>query len=172
MNSDTSLPWYKYPFVWFALSIPASAVIAGVFMIYLAVSTDDGLVADDYYKQGLAINKSLARERRASELGISADFEYDTDLGRVALSLDKGGLSGYPDTLSFAFEHATRPDVDIQIELLHGQNNQYIGYVLEPLPDGVWHVELADADWRIGARVNIYSRSLIQLKPEVYDEKQ
>jgi len=168
MKTQHSAPWYKYPFVWFILSIPAAAVIAGMNMLWLAIDTDDGLVADDYYKQGLAINKNLARERLASELAISADFEYDAALGKVGLSLNKGGLATYPETLLFSFEHATRSGMDKQIELMHGQNNLYMGYVMEALPDGVWHIKLADVDWRIGARVNLSSGASIQLKPEVF----
>lgn len=170
MNTSTSMPWYRYPFVWFALSIPASAVIAGIGMIWLAVATDDGLVADDYYKRGLAINKNLERERVASELGLSADFEYDSALNRVLLRINKGKLPDYPDDLSFRLQHAARGDSDQQIELMHGMDNQYIGYIKGQLPAGVWHVELATPDWRIGARINLSSLSLsgqekIQLLP-------
>jgi hypothetical protein len=162
------MPWYRYPFVWFAISIPAAAIVSGIGMIWLAVTTDDGLVADDYYKQGLTINKSLKRERYASELGISADFEYDSELNRVMLSLNKGELKNHPDSLSFYLEHATRAGLDRQIELMHGQGNQYIGYTKGKLPAGVWHAELATEEWRIGARINLSSQKQIQLLPEVY----
>lgn len=168
MNNEPSLPWYKYPFVWFLISIPLAAVLAGMNMLWLSIDTDDGLVADDYYKQGLAINKNLAREEQASAMAISADFEYDAELGRVSLSLNRGKLDVYPDVLSFSFEHATRAGMDRQIELMHGQKNLYIGYIKQMLPDGIWHVELADEDWRIGARVNLSSRVSIQLQPEVF----
>lgn len=168
MSDSNSMPWYRYPFVWFALSIPMAAVIAGIGMIWLAVTTDDGLVADDYYKQGLSINKSLERERMASKLGISADFEYDSELNRVLLSFDKGSLQDYPVDLSFRLQHAARSDYDMQIELMHGQEDQYIGYINGQLPAGVWHVELATQTWRIGARINLASQTKIELLPEVY----
>ena len=29
-------PWYKYPWVWFMISLPASAVIAGLYTVYIA----------------------------------------------------------------------------------------------------------------------------------------
>ena len=146
-------------------------MISGIGMIWLSVVTDDGLVADDYYKQGLAINKSLKRERRASELGVSADFEYDRKLNRVLLAFDKGELADYPEVLSFHLEHATRAGSDKQIELMHGLDNQYIGYVKEKMPAGVWHVELATQEWRIGARINLASQKKIQLLPEVYQSQ-
>lgn len=171
MNTSAPIPWYRFPFVWFAFSIPAAAVISGIGMIWVSVVTDDGLVADDYYKQGLAINKSLKRERRAFELGVSAYFEYDRELNRVLLAFDKGELADYPEVLSFHLEHATRAGSDKQIELMHGLDNQYIGYVKEKMPAGVWHVELATQEWRIGARINLASQEKIQLLPEVYQSQ-
>ena len=35
---------------------PAAVIVAGVYTTILAFSSTDGLVADDYYKQGLMIN--------------------------------------------------------------------------------------------------------------------
>jgi len=35
---------------------PAAVIVAGFFTMALAFRTEDGLVAEDYYKQGLAIN--------------------------------------------------------------------------------------------------------------------
>jgi len=168
MTTSTSLPWYKYPFVWFVLSIPASAVIAGIGMIWLAITTDDGLVADDYYKQGLTINENIERERFAADNKLSADFEYDNELKRVLLKFNKGQLSHYPQTLNFHLEHATRADLDKEVVLMHGQDNQYIGYIKEQMPEGVWHVALSSIQWRIGARINLASQQTIQLLPEVY----
>ena len=54
-RSATHRPWYRHGWVWFLAGIPASAIIAGSITIWIAVSTADSLVADDYYKEGLAI---------------------------------------------------------------------------------------------------------------------
>ncbi|MGJ8662671.1 MAG: FixH family protein [Marinicella sp.] len=35
-KSFKNLPWYKYPWVWFMISLPASAVIAGLYTVYIA----------------------------------------------------------------------------------------------------------------------------------------
>ena len=45
------------------LAIPASAVVAGAVILVLANTTWDGLVADDYYQQGMQINRSPATQR-------------------------------------------------------------------------------------------------------------
>ncbi len=67
---------------------PAIVVLAGVITTYLAVVTSDGLVADDYYKRGLAINQTLARDLVARQLGLRAQIAFEPGFGRVAVTLD------------------------------------------------------------------------------------
>ena len=52
-------PWYREPWPWLLMSGPATVIVAGIYTSVLAFSGTDGLVADDYYKQGLAMNKTL-----------------------------------------------------------------------------------------------------------------
>ena len=59
-------PWYRQAWPWFLIAFPAIAVIAGAVTLWLAVSTSDGLVVDDYYKQGLAVQQTMARSQRAA----------------------------------------------------------------------------------------------------------
>ena len=56
-------PWYREPWPWLIMLGPAVVIVAGVITTVIAFKTSDGLVADDYYKQGLAMNKTLARDR-------------------------------------------------------------------------------------------------------------
>ena len=51
-NGHTPRPWYKEPWPWVAIAIPAAAVIMGVITFYLAVSNPDYLVVeDDQYRE-------------------------------------------------------------------------------------------------------------------------
>jgi hypothetical protein len=52
-------------------------VVAGIFTAWLAISRADALVADDYYKQGKAINKDLRRDHEAQRLGAAIGIAYD-----------------------------------------------------------------------------------------------
>ena len=90
--ADTK-PWYRQFWPWFIIALPASAVIAGLTTVYIAFDEPDGLVVDDYYKEGLAINQTLARDQRAAQLGLSAlvtpggkGDEFSVDLRRGAES--------------------------------------------------------------------------------------
>ena len=42
---------------------PAAVIVAGVVTMTLAFAYQDPLVAKDYYKRGVEINKELARDR-------------------------------------------------------------------------------------------------------------
>lgn len=68
-------PWYRQAWPWFLISLPATAVVASLFTFYLAARGWDGPVANDYYKQGLAINEELTRSSRAKELGLTAQVK-------------------------------------------------------------------------------------------------
>jgi hypothetical protein len=68
-------PWCRQAWPWFLISLPATAVVAGLITFYLAARGWDGPVANDYYKQGLAINEELTRSSRAAELGVTASVK-------------------------------------------------------------------------------------------------
>ena len=57
-------PWYREPWPWILMSGPAAVLIAGAATLWLAFTSSDGLVADDYYVRGLQINRELAQPER------------------------------------------------------------------------------------------------------------
>lgn len=59
MQKNTSAPWWKFGHVWLVIAGPATVVVAGFFTLFLAIRTPDPVVADDYYRQGIEINKTL-----------------------------------------------------------------------------------------------------------------
>ena len=60
-------PWHKQVWPWLLMLPPAISVIGGIAVLCVAVRTNDGLVAEDYYRRGVTINERLARERSAAE---------------------------------------------------------------------------------------------------------
>ena len=166
INTET-LPWYRYPMVWMLIAIPFSAVIMGVIMIWLAVTTDDGLVADDYYKQGMAINLDLHRDTQAQEKNINAALEMNESEGviRVNLALHKGGLESYPDTLQLKLQYATHDHNDVHLQLNHGQDDQYIGIINQPLIQGKWYLELSEGEWRLNGSMVVAKQVKLLLVP-------
>ena len=167
ISNTAALPWYRYPMVWMIVGIPFSAVVMGVVMIWLAITTDDGLVADDYYKQGMAINRDLHRDTEAQEKGVSAALEMNESEGviRVNLALHKGGLENYPDTLQLKLQYATHDHNDVQLLLNHGQADQYIGLINQPLIQGKWYLELSEGEWRLNGNMVVAKQVKLLLVP-------
>jgi len=148
-----SLPWYRHKLVWMIIAIPAASVIAGINMIYLAVNTDDGLVVDDYYKEGMAINQSLQRDKTAAELGVAAKLNVEESGDMVRLHFNKGSLASYPEQLTLHLQHATQAEQDQLLQLIPAPGGQYIGYLKAPIKEGIWHIVLSTNEWRLIDRV-------------------
>jgi uncharacterized protein len=58
-----SKPWWKYGHVWLIIAGPAAVIVAGFITLAIAIGTPDPVIADDYYRRGLDINKTLAAEK-------------------------------------------------------------------------------------------------------------
>ena len=56
-------PWWKFGMVWLVIAGPALVVIAGIATVWIAMRTPDPVVAEDYYRRGVEINKTLAAQR-------------------------------------------------------------------------------------------------------------
>jgi hypothetical protein len=137
-------PWYRHYWPWLLISGPAAAIVAGAVTTWIAFASADGLVAEDYYKQGMAINKVLAREERARELGISLDLETEGSVLRVHL------WGAEPEALSVHLAHATRAGYDQRLRLAPVAPGVYEA-ALPALPPGRWRIVVEDprATWRI-----------------------
>lgn len=57
--SNASQPWWKYPLVWMIIAGPAIVVVAGFITLWLAMRQPDPIIAEDYYRRGIEINKTL-----------------------------------------------------------------------------------------------------------------
>ncbi|MFN7855872.1 MAG: FixH family protein [Acidovorax sp.] len=51
--------WWKFGHVWLVIAGPVIVIIAGFVTLWLAISRPDPVVAEDYYRQGIEINKTL-----------------------------------------------------------------------------------------------------------------
>ena len=59
-------PWYRQFWPWALIALPLATVLACTATILIAIHTDDGLVSDDYYKEGLSINRRMREDREAN----------------------------------------------------------------------------------------------------------
>jgi uncharacterized protein len=146
-----SAPWYREPWPWLLMLGPAIVVVAGINLMVVAFAGADALVADDYYKQGLGINRSLARDARARELRLAARVQVDAAHDRVRVTLD--GAAEASPSLKLLLRHPTRAAEDRAIALARVSPGLYEGRI-EPFAAAAWHVQLEDgaARWRLAGR--------------------
>ncbi len=137
-------PWYKEPWPWILMAGPAAVVVAGAATIWLAFATADGLVADDYYRRGLAVNQELRRDAAARARGVQASVERSAGALRVRLAGDA------PEAVFAQLVHPTRAGLDQRLRLARTAEGTYEA-ALPPLAAGRWRLVLQDprGEWRI-----------------------
>lgn len=139
-------PWYRQRWPWLIMAGPLAVLIAGAVTTWIAFASADGLVAEDYYKQGMGINRRLAREEAARRQGISAEVELAS---RIAVTL-RGAA---PEALFVHLAHATRAGHDVRLRLVPS-GGMYVAE-LPPLAPGRWHVVVEDprGTWLVRAKL-------------------
>jgi hypothetical protein len=160
-------PWYRYPMVWMIIAIPFAAICSSSVIMWYAATTKDSLVVDDYYKEGLAINMVLDRDKHAAEKKLSAHFFLLSAEKLLKVNFHKGLLADYPKTLQLNLYHATRANSDVKLTMLHGQGDLYISYLKNDLPPGFWYIELGNKEWRLSAKSRLEGTPDIVLKPVI-----
>jgi hypothetical protein len=105
-----SAPWHRQRWPWLLMLGPGIVVLAGFATLWIALRSDDGLVADDYYKRGLAVNQTLDRSVRGADLGLSATLDVTRE-GDVTLRLrshDAAVPAAMPPVVRLRLVHPTR----------------------------------------------------------------
>lgn len=160
MHSATSTPWYRHRWPWLLMAPPLTAVIGGIVTVVLAVRSDDGMVAADYYKRGLAINAELSRSQRAAELGLVGEVSTGGESAGDAVFVRLTGESAVPPeaVLRVRLVHPGRGGAD-RIALLSrvsaaidGRQADYRGHWQEAVALSVpvaWQVVIEGRDWRL-----------------------
>ncbi len=141
-------PWYKNGYVWLVIFLPLSAVIGGIITIRLAIISDDGLVSDDYYQEGLQINRLLERDKKAEKLGLSTTINFDYPEKKVKVLVSAKPEFSYPEKLKLSFLHRTRKGFDKVVTLKHINDSLYEAS-LPKLVKGNWYVQIETDDWRV-----------------------
>lgn len=114
-DSVAAKPWYREPWPWILMAGPAAVIVAAMITLWLAIESSDGLVADDYYKRGLAINQTLSRERLAQQRHYRAHVIFSDDARRVRVRLSGDGE--LPAALLLRLAHPTRAGMDERVTL-------------------------------------------------------
>ena len=117
----------------------------------MAVWSDDGVVADDYYKRGLLINKEIERSGRGEALKLGAVLRVATG-GAVHLDVSGFADGAAPAIVRLKLAHPTRGGHDRMLTLARDASGSYTG-TLDAPPRGRWLVTVETDAWRLPTAV-------------------
>ena len=153
-HNQQNVPWYKHPWPWILMSIPAASIVVGVILLTAAFSNPHQVVVDNWYQEGRGINQSLAMDERARELGLQATLSY-AEPGQPVIWLQGREEAG----LQLLIYHATNNRYDRELLFLPQGEGRYLaandtlGDVL--YSNSIWYLELRDVnqEWRLRKRL-------------------
>ena len=145
---------------------PFAAVVAGIITINIAIESDDGLVVDDYYKQGLAINQTLDRDQLARDLKLEANLFVE--LKEIKLRLAGDSKATNEPNLTLSFIHPTQGQRDVVLGMTLFADNAYQAELEQQLT-GNWNLllEPEDKSWRIVGRLSLPKQTSSVLMPNL-----
>lgn len=160
-------PAYKQPWFWFVMTPLFMVFIMGFTMLYLSITTNDGVVADNFYKDGLAIKTRNQQDATAEALKLAAALTISGQQIQLELS---GSLALKPDQLTLQFIYPTKSSND-QVVTLVASDEGYVGAMPEPVT-GRFQVMLSpivedeQRMWRLHATSIFPLSASLALKPK------
>ncbi len=159
-------PWYKQFWPWFLMGLLMLSISVSSTFAFLAIRSADGMVQEDYYEHGRAINMVLAKQERAAELGLTASLRIDPLTSDVVVDLEGG--ESYPEALDFELIFPTQDDRDIELTLEHVRDGRYLGQA----PDNLryrWYLQLQprsdEPEWRLVGEGRFPDEEAVRLTP-------
>jgi len=140
------VPWYRQFWPWFLILLPTSVVFAALSTVIIAHRGADDLVADGYYKKGLAINRVLEKQQRAAALDIRARLQID---GRNIQVNTSGPVDA--ESLQMSLSHPLESDLDFELVVVRSTPGHYLGRLSNDVSPR-WHWSLAppgEEGWRV-----------------------
>lgn len=143
-----------HPIFWAMIGIPAAAVLASFYTLYLAVSGSEPELPPQYVSEGSALDADFARAQRAIDAGITLriDWLQQQPAAIEAYYVSKSGVAA-PATLNVRMTHATLPALDQTLTLERVAGTERYRASIDSLPPGAWLIEVSAADWRLRGRI-------------------
>lgn len=160
-------PWYKQVWPWLLIALPLSVVIASIGTYFVALKGLDPVITKDYYKEGLAVNTDLTRDKKAADLGLVADVRIDGQVVTLKLNAKNqntiDALSRQP--IVFELENLSFQAANLNSTLMPIEPGVWRGQLVGSVSQASWTARVIGPDWRITQRVENTTPSHLMLKP-------
>lgn len=170
MANSKPTPGYRSPYFWLMLGPVMLSVVLGTTFLVASIVTWDGVVVDNYYKDGKSIEMRQEEDIAAQNLGLNALIVQQGEQFLVQVS---GNLSNYPETLKLYFIHPTKSDFDQRIDLAYQSGNRYLASQPVASFTGERQLQLqptqADTMWRLHGTMDEWPTNIpVNLSPAVW----
>jgi hypothetical protein len=145
---------WNQPWLWFTLAPLILSVVLGLTMLNISFHIQDGLVTDEYSKEGLTINERIEKEERAKQLNTQIVLSKDISAGELSLQFSSK-LDSQPDNLVLELIHPIIKDQDLKLVMTHQGSGRYTTQ-LDTAPDGKHYLRiqaLHNPDWVLKGEV-------------------
>ncbi len=135
--SDQWIPWY------FVLFFAVFIILDSIF-VYIAITSQTGVVTDKAYEKGLAYDSLLEESRLQKELGVQHEVSYDAPLLKLSLK----DRDGHPIEAAKVTAKMIRPvqaGYDFELILTPVDSGVYAAELHVPL-SGLWTAKM-EAQW-------------------------
>ena len=146
--SSEQKPWYRVRMVWLIVGFPIVSVIMGMTILYFAITTYDGLVVDDYYRQGKNINLILLRDKAALAHAMESTLDIDYPHRLLKVRLKATHLAKLPAHIQVSFLNTTHAGSDRVVVMQQQRPGEYQS-ALPDLVQGHWNLQIEADDWRL-----------------------
>jgi uncharacterized protein len=139
------------PVFWLMWLLPASAVVAGLATLAIALRGADRALPVEYHWEGERLDADFSRARQAVALGVEITLGIEAGQCRALVS----HLPLEPAALNLLLTHGVDAGLDRRVRLTRVAANDYRA-ACAPLDTGKWRVALADdsAKWAVRGTVD------------------
>ena len=149
--------WYQEPWLLLVVGGPLVVVCASIFTGAIAFMGSDKVVAEDYYKQGLMIDKDIQRDAKARELKMAATLQFDASSNKIRMTLS--GSGALPDSLQLSVASAASDGMSVaeiirRLPMVQVSPGVYEGdsKLISNISSNsvkLFHLKLEASDWRL-----------------------
>ncbi len=148
--------WHRNPVFVLIWALPASAVIAGIATLFIALEDADRALPANYHWEGARLDADFERARHAAQLGIAASFDLSAGSGQCTVTLRPAVGA---ETLELRLTHGSDVGHDRLVRLTRAAPVTEPGKYrapCTPAPGGRWRVALADVagSWALRGAVD------------------
>lgn len=142
-------PYRSNPVFWIMWLLPASAVLAGLVTLAIALRSADRALPASYHWEGEHLDQDFARQRLAAAHGIEVNLDMP---GAGECSATLRNAPDDPAVLTLVFTHSSDAGLDRVALLRRVQPGVYAG-ACAPLSAGRWRLALDGGAWAMRAQL-------------------